>query len=112
MTPSLSRSHLLIAPLVILLVILVEEILVYELRAEVKSVPLRTAFIMLLYGPGIAWFAAVASPRLTKLLVKVRSRSRRSGGGLGIVLFFALTYGGMFFAYYLLETAGVAGLLG
>jgi hypothetical protein len=110
MTSTLSRSHVLIAPLVLLLVILVEEVLVFELRAEVTSVPLRTGLIMILYGPGIALVANVVSPRLKKALVKARSKSRSAGGRFGILLFFALAYVGMFWAYYVLETVGVSGL--
>lgn len=112
MTPSLTRSHVLIAPLVILLVILVEEVLVFELRAEVASVPLRTVLIMVLYGPGIALFANIVSPRLKKALVKARSKSRSAGGSFGLLLFFALAYAAMFWAYYALETEGVSGLFG
>lgn len=109
MARSLARSHVLIVPLVILFVVFVEEIIVYEMRAEVSNVSLRTLLIMVLYGPGIALFTEVLSPRLKRALVKARSGSRRWAGRMGTALFFVVAYGLAFYAYYLLETVGAGG---
>lgn len=110
MIPSLSRSHILIVPLLILTFILFEEFAAYELRQHVASPWLRTFAIMALYGPGIALFTTITSPRLKSLLVNVRSRSRRSGGGFGVVVFLTLVYGLLYWAYFILETRGPSGL--
>lgn len=106
MIPSLGRSHVLILPLVILFVIFVEELCAYQLRQHVEDVHVRTLAIMLLYGPMIAFFTQVVSPRLKRMLVSMRSRSRRSAGRWGTTAFFLAAYALAYWGFLMLEADG------
>lgn len=111
MVKSLTRSHILVLPLVLLVIILVEEIAEYQMRIHVSDVHLRTLAVMLLYGPGFAFLASKLSPLIKKLLLRVRQSSRRGAGTLGVWTFFFATYGLLFYAYLQLETQGPTGLM-
>lgn len=111
MHPLLSRSHVLILPLVLLCVILFEELAAYQLRLRVENPIVRTLAILLLYGPVIGAAAAVISPRLKRLFIRLRTKSRQGAGGWGIASFFVVSYALVFYAYFLLETRGATALL-
>lgn len=110
MVRSPTRSHVLILPLVILLIVLLEELAEYQMRRHIADPYVRTATTMLLYGIGFSLVAANLGPGLKKILVRVRSGHRKRAGRLGVWLFFALAYGLLFYAYFLLETKGPATL--
>lgn len=111
MIRSPTRSHVLILPLVILLVVLLEQIAELEVRKHVENLYLRTALIMALYAIGFSFAFEQLSPWLKRLLVGLRARSRKEGGAVGIWVFFALAYSLTFYGYFKLETEGAASLL-
>lgn len=111
MLSSLTRSHALILPLVILFAIFVEELCAYQLRLHVADVRVRTAAIMVLYGPLIALFTEVVGPRLSKALVFLRSRSRRSRGRFGTAAFFVAAYAVAYYGFLTLETKGAGAFI-
>lgn len=98
-------------PMVLLCVVVLEEISSYEVRRYVHDPVLRTAAILLFFGVGFVVATNILSPRLTVLFTRVRRSSSRSGGALGLWLFYAAMYGALFAAFYVMETRGVAGLL-
>lgn len=110
MVRSPSRSHVLILPLVILLIVLVEELAEYQMREHLANPYVRTATMMILYGVGFSLAAAKLGPGLKKVLVRLRSGHRKRAGRLGVWLFFALAYGLLFYAYLVLETEGPSAL--
>jgi hypothetical protein len=64
-----------------------------------------------LFGVGVGLAANLVLPRLARLLARLRQTSSRSAGVLGLWTFYALAYGALFVAFYIMETRGVAGLL-
>jgi hypothetical protein len=111
MVPSPTRSHLLILPLVVLAMVLVEEVVEYQLRKLVADVHLRTLMVMALYAIGFSFAFDTLSPWLKQLLLKLRKGSRKQMGKWGIWVFFALSYALMFYGYLELELHGPIGLL-
>jgi hypothetical protein len=105
----LQRS--LVAPLVLLAVVLLEEIAAYQVRRVVADVGLRTAILVLLYGAGFALAALRLIPWLTRAVTSARRTTRRQGGELGVWLFFAAAYALVYYAFYLIETRGPAAVL-
>lgn len=98
-------------PMVLLCVVVLEEIAAYEVRKHVHEPYLRTLAILIFFGVGFVLATSVLTPRLKTLFTRVRRTSTRSGGTLGLWLFYAAVYGALFAAFYIMETRGVAGLL-
>jgi hypothetical protein len=72
---------------------------------------LRVAILMVLYGVGFSIAAEWLTPWLKRAVTASRRTSHRQGGSAGVWLFFAVTYGLLYYAFYLLETRGAASLL-
>ncbi|MGH7437530.1 MAG: hypothetical protein ACRENE_17780 [Polyangiaceae bacterium] len=101
----------LVLPAVLLSVNLLETVAVYKLRQHIRDVHVRSAFALLLYGAAFAIAAAWLSPWLQRALTASRSNSRRRAGTVGVLMFYAVAYGGLYYGYLRLETHGAAGLL-
>ena len=105
------KRTMLIVPLVLLVVVILEDIAVYKIRQHIRDVEVRAAMVMLLQGVGFAIAALWVAPRIKDLLVSGRRGSRWAGGKLGIWLFYAIAYGALYLAFLQLERHGAAGLL-
>jgi hypothetical protein len=108
---SLSRSHVLLLPLVLWAVALLEQIVGYKVRQHVPDLDARAAILMALDGAGFGIAAALLGPWIKEILVSVRSRSHRASRAIGPWIFYALAYGAVFEAYLTLEKQGPSGLL-
>jgi hypothetical protein len=103
MAKNLARSHALILPLVLLVMVLLEEIATVEARARIASLPLRVAVLMALYGAGFAFAAGTVAPWLKKALVSARREARPVLGPWG---FYLVAYGALYAAFYAWERWG------
>jgi hypothetical protein len=101
----------LVLPLVMLVVVLLETVAVYEVAHAVHKRYARVAILIALYGVGFAVAAGWITPWLKNLVVATRRTSQRTGGAAGTWVFFALAYGLVYYAFYLLDTRGAAALL-
>jgi hypothetical protein len=111
LSPFNRRRVALILPAVLLLVNLVETIASYKVRQHVRDVHLRAATALLLYGVAFVIAAEWVSPWLKQTLTKTRRDSIRHAGTVGLVVFYAAAYGGLYYAYLLCELHGPASLL-
>ncbi len=105
MANNAARSHLLLVPLVLLVVVFLEDLAAYEVRRRVSSVHVRVAITMVLYGFGFAFAVGYVAPWLKRVLLSTRDSTRMMFGYLG---FYALAYAGLYYVYYLMETRGGA----
>jgi hypothetical protein len=112
MQKSLLRSRtVLVTPLVLLTVALLEDIVTFKVRQQVRSVGARAAIILVLNGAAFAAAAEWASPLLKRLFAGARSSTRRGLGSLGSWMFYACAYGALYAAYWTIERRGPGGLL-
>ena len=101
----------LVAAFVLLTVVLLEEIAAYQVRRLISDVAVRTAVLVLLYGAGFAFAAVRLIPWLQRLVTSAQRTTRKEGGDLGVWLMFAAAYGLVYYAFYVIETEGIAALL-
>lgn len=108
--PSRKRDAL-IVPAVLLTVCLLEEIATYKLRQAVHDVYLRTLIIVI--GNGVAFGVAAewVTPWFVTFLTQARRDSRRRGGTLGLVMFYAVAYGALYYAFLVDQRHGPGWLL-
>ena len=112
MASSLLRSRTaLILPMVLLTVALLEEIATFKVRQHVQDMYARAAIVVALNGVAFAAAASWLAPWLKRVLSSARTGSRRAGNKIGIWLFYALAYGGLYYAYLTAEVYGPGGLL-
>lgn len=104
-----SRTAL-ILPIVLLVVVIIEEIALYELRKHVRDPYLRTAAALAFFGVAFVLAVEKLGPALARLLIRARSGARERGA-VGLWLFYAVAYGAIYWAFFVLETRGAAGLL-
>lgn len=107
---SRSRNALLM-PLVLILVVLLEELAAVYLRQRVSDPRLRIGLLLACYGFGFAFAADVVVPRLRRTLGRAQSSTRRRGGDIGVVLFYLAAYGALYYAFFIAETRGFHSLL-
>jgi hypothetical protein len=107
----LRKRTILVLPAVLLTINLLEYIATYKARQHVHDVRVRVAISLLLYGLAFAAGAEWVTPWLRRTLTATRRDSRRHAGTMGLLLFYAVVYGGLYFAYYLVERRGPAALL-
>lgn len=100
-----------IVPIVLLVFVLLQEIATYKVRQHVREIHLRVALIVLLNAFGFGFAAGWLTPRLRELLKRMRSHSHRWAGRIGLTVFYALSYGALYYAFLILERHGAAGLL-
>ena len=103
MAKSLLRSHALLLPLVLLVMVLLEELATVEVRYRIQSLPVRVAVLMALYGVGFSIAAGWIVPWLKGTLVRARRGARPLLGHWG---FYLAAYGVLFGAYYYWESHG------
>jgi hypothetical protein len=106
-----SRAFSLIIPLVLLVVALLEGLITYKVREHVHDVYWRAGIVMVLIGVGFSVAVGWVAPWLANALHRVRGQSHHEAGSLGLWVFYALTYGALFYAYVLVEQHGSAALL-
>jgi hypothetical protein len=112
MKTSFVRSRtVLVTPLVLLTVALIQDIVTYQFRLHVRSVALRVAITMVLNGAAFAAAAEWVSPWIKRILSHARTTSRRGIGELGPWLFYAVAYGALYFAFWIVEVRGPGALL-
>lgn len=100
-----------IMPLVLLVVVLLEEIATYKVRQRVPDLYLRVAIILALNAFAFTFAAGWLAPWLRDVLARARKGSVRTGGEVGLWVFYALAYGAVFYAFLTVERHGIAGLL-
>jgi len=98
-------------PLVLLVVLLLEEIATYKVRQHVRDLYLRVAIIVVLNAFAFGFAAGWLAPWIKDLFTRVRRGSLRTGGAIGVWVFYALAYGAVYYAYLVVERHGVRGLL-
>jgi hypothetical protein len=100
-----------IVPIVLLVFVLIQEIVTYKVRQHVREVHARVAIILVLNAFGFGFAAGWLTPKLREVLKSVRTRSNRMAGRIGLAIFYALSYGALFYAFLILEQHGARGLL-
>lgn len=110
MSRFLSRSILLL-PLVLLVVVLLEEVTWQAMRERIDSVYLRVAARLVVNGAAFAFAARRIEPWLRDSLRTVRTGSRKRMGLAGPIVFYVVAYGLVYAAFYVLETKGPRALL-
>jgi hypothetical protein len=101
----------LILPAVLLTVSLLQDIANYKIREHVRDIHLRTAILVVLYGVGFTIAADWISPWIQRLFTVYRQDSRRQAGKAGIILFYVIGYGALYYAYLVEEMRGPGALL-
>jgi hypothetical protein len=102
---------LLVLPAVLLVVSLLEQIATYKAREHVRDPYLRAAVVVLLDGAAFAIAAELVGPWLQRAITTTRRGSLRHAGTVGLLLFYVVAYGALYYAYVLKETGGIAALL-
>jgi|HubBroStandDraft_1064217.scaffolds.fasta_scaffold11303_6 hypothetical protein len=110
-SPFSRKRAALILPAILLVVNLVESIVTYKVRQHVPDAHVRAAVALLLYGAAFVIAADWVSPWLERTLTKTRRDSARHAGTMGLLLFYAVAYGGIYYAYLLYDLHGPASLL-
>jgi hypothetical protein len=105
------RRDALILPGVLLTVALFEEIVTYKVRQRVHDVYLRTVIIVLFNGVAFTVAAELVGPWIAQFLATARRDSLKRGGKLGLVLFYSLAYGALYYAYFVDQVHGPGWLL-
>ena len=105
------KGDALILPGVLLTVALLEEIATYKVRQRVHDVYVRTAIIVAFNGLAFTVAAELVGPWIAQFLAIARRDSHRRGGALGLVLFYGLAYGALYYAYLIDQLHGPGWLL-
>lgn len=100
-----------IVPIILLAFVLLQEIVTYKVRQRVHEIHLRVAVIVILNAFVFGFAAGWLTPKLRELLKSARTRTNRMAGTIGLAIFYALSYGALFYAFLTLEKHGAAGLL-
>ncbi len=101
----------LLVPLALLVVVVLEEVITYEVRRHVADPYLRTAAVVTCYGVAFAIVGNRLVPHLQRLFAQGHRATRREGGAFGTFVFFGLLYAIVYFLFFVLETRGVRPLL-
>jgi hypothetical protein len=109
--PFLRKRTFLVLPAVLLSVNLLEYIATYKARQHVHDVRLRAGLALVLYGVAFAVGAEWVTPWLRRVLTATRRDSHRHAGTMGLLLFYVVVYGALYYAYYLVEKRGPAALI-
>jgi hypothetical protein len=110
-SPPGGKRAALVLPAVLLTVNLVETIAAYEVHRRVRDVHVRAAIAIVLYGAAFAVAADWLTPVLKRAVTETHRDTRRQGGAMGLLVFYAVAYGGLYYAYLQLEMHGPAGFL-
>src|SRR3954453_2036163 len=110
-TSFLRRRTLLVLPAVLLTVALIEDVAAFKIRQHVHNAYLRNVIVLVLYGAAFTVAADWISPWLRRLLLTARRDSRRAGGPIGLLLFYAVAYGALYYAYLVEDARGPGALL-
>jgi hypothetical protein len=105
------KRDALILPGVLLTVALLEEIVTYKVRQRVHNVQVRTAIIFAFNGIAFTVAAEIVGPWIGQFLTIVRRDSERRAGPFGVLLFYGLAYGALYYAYLVDQTHGPGWLL-
>ncbi len=105
------KADALILPGVLLTVALFEEIATYKVRQRVHDVYVRTAIIVAFNGIAFTVAAELVGPWIGQFLAIARRDSHRRGGALGLLLFYCLAYGALYYAYLVDQLHGPGWLL-
>jgi hypothetical protein len=105
------KRTVLVLPAVLLTINLLQDVASYKARQHVSDVRLRVAITLVLVGVAFAVGADLVTPWLQRVIMTTRSGSRRHAGTVGLVLFYIVVYGGLYYAYLLAERHGSAALL-
>jgi hypothetical protein len=109
--PPPKKRTLLILPAVLLTINLVEYVAAYKARQHVRDAHLRVALTLVLVGFAFAAGAEWVTPWLQRVLTKTGRDSHRHAGTVGLLLFYVVVYGGLYYAYYVVERHGAGSLL-
>jgi hypothetical protein len=112
MTSSFSvKRNVLVLPAVLLTIALLQEIVTYKVRQHIRDVPVRVGVMLVLNGAAYTVGAEAISPGLTRLLAALRRAGGRLGGDAGLLLFYGVAYGALYWAFFVLDTRGAGALL-
>ncbi len=98
-------------PLVLSLVVVLEELAVYKVRQVVADPYVRAGVVLAMFGVGFAVAAGQIIPWASDVLRAAHRSSKREGGAVGLLLFYGLAYAGLYYALLIMETRGVEYLL-
>jgi hypothetical protein len=98
-------------PLVLLIVSLLQDVATTKIRHHVRDLHLRVAIIVVLVGLAYAVAADWVGPAVKRVLTTARQGSRQGAGWLGLWIFYAIAYGGVYWAYLVAERRGPEALL-
>jgi hypothetical protein len=105
------KRDALILPGVLLTVALLEEIVTYKVRQRVHDVYIRTLIIVAFNGVAFTVAAEMVGPWIGQFLATARRDSQKRAGTLGLVLFYSLAYGALYYAYFVDQVHGPGWLL-
>ena len=95
----------------LLVFVLLQEIVTYKVRQHVRDVHVRVAIILVLNAFAFGFAAGWLAPKLRELLSSARKGTSRLAGKLGLLAFYVLSYGALYYAFLVIERRGAAGLL-
>ena len=105
------KQDALILPGVLLTIALLEEVVSYKVHQRIHNVYIRTAVIVAFNGLAFAFGADLVGPWIRQFLATARRDSERKGGRLGLLLFYGLSYGALYYAYFIDQAHGPGWLL-
>jgi len=107
-----ARVHILaLLPLVLTVVVVLEEIAIYKVRQVIADPYMRAAVVLAMFGIGFAIAAGKLIPWLNGVLRVAHRSSAREGGFVGLLLFYGAAYAALYYALLLMETRGIQYLL-
>jgi hypothetical protein len=109
--PHRRKRDALILPAVLLTVSLFEEAATYKVRQLVHDVYLRSFIVFAFNGVAFAVAAEWISPWIGQFLFTARRDSQRRGGTFGLLLFYGIAYGSLYYAYLVDQKHGAGWLL-
>ena len=103
-----TRNYI-ILPACLLLLNAVEEVVVYKVQQypeAAKNPYILTLVLILLFALGFFLVGDMLVPYIKSLFEGIHKRSRKHGGDLGIIIFYALLGTFIFFIYFRIYTMG------
>jgi len=109
--PYRRKRDALILPAVLLTVSLFEEVATFKVRQLVHDVYLRSFIVFAFNGVAFGIAAEWVSPWIAQLLATARRDSQRRGGAFGLLVFYGIAYGSLYYAYLVDQKHGPGWLL-
>ena len=95
-----------ILPICLLLLNAVQEVIAYKLPKFIRNPYTRTAVLIFLFAVGFAIIGDFLVPWIATLFEHGHKKSQKEGGKSGILIFYILSFAGIYLIYYIIYIKG------